>query len=129
MAKRSVEETVEYLSKLADELEKRAARIENVADSVAPEAVACDAKAEAYKLAAFELERNTESSAEAANRIKLEDAMSDVDEYCACYGYSLPDGGAAAAAKWLTGGNMDANASYWANVERAVDLIKSGELR
>lgn len=129
MAKRTVEETIKYLSKLADEFEKCAARIENVADSVAPEAVAYDAKAEAYRLAAFELGHNTESSAEAASRIKLEDAMSDVDEYCACYGRSLPDGGAAAAAKWLTGGNMDANASYWDNVERAVELVAGGELR
>lgn len=70
MAKRTVEESIEYFTRLANEFERRAARIENVADS-----------------------------------------------------------GAAAAAKWLTGGNMDANASYWANVERAVDLVKGGELR
>lgn len=53
MAKRTVEETIEYFELLASEFEKKAARER---DELAK--VQYTAKSESYELAAFELKRN-----------------------------------------------------------------------
>lgn len=124
--KRTVEETVEYFEQLASEYDKQASRKQNELTRAQNAA-----KAEAYELAAFELQHNMQSELSDKEKraihdaVRREDTMEDIANHSREHADAeLTDEELSVAEKWLNEwGNYDCHSTYWENIEKSIDYI------
>ena len=124
--KRTVEETIKYFELLASEYEKKAVREQ---EEMAKAKYA--AKAEAYELAAFELQHNMQTELSDKEKraihdaVRREDTMEDIANHSREHADAeLTDEELSVAEKWLNEwGNYDCHSTYWENIEKSIDYI------
>ncbi len=120
--KRTIEETAKYLKDLAEAFESQAdEELKLNGDTGRYELLL--GKSDAYGLAAFELERNMESAAEAHRRLTRADSMIDIDRRADDLGCKMSEEEIEQAEEWLSSFS-DTDLSLNENLDLAIESVK-----